>query len=41
MPGNSPASRLTHAATVTGIAVYTLALALTFLLPEPPADLPE
>jgi sugar phosphate permease len=41
MPGNSPSSRLTHAATVTGIAVYTLALALTFLLPEPPAELPE
>ena len=27
--------------TITGIAVYALALGLTFLLPEPPADLPE
>ncbi len=41
MPGVSPAARLTHAATVVGIGVYTLAIALTFLLPEPPAELPE
>jgi hypothetical protein len=41
MPGSSPASRLTHAATVVGIGVYALALGLTFLLPEPPAELPD
>jgi hypothetical protein len=41
MPESSPSSRLTHAATVVGIGVYTLALALTFVLPEPPAELPE
>jgi predicted MFS family arabinose efflux permease len=41
VPGNSPASRLTHAATFVGIGVYALALGLTFLLPEPPAELPE
>ena len=41
MPGSSPSSRLTHAATVVGIGVYALALGLTFLLPEPPAELPE
>ena len=41
MPGDSPASRLTHAATAVGIGVYALALALTWLLPEPPAKLPE
>ena len=37
----SPSARLTHAATVVGIGVYALALGLTFLLPEPPAELPE
>ena len=41
MPGSGPSSRLTHAATVVGIGVYALALALTFLLPEPPVELPE
>lgn len=41
MPGFSPSTRLTHAATIVGIGVYTLALVLTFLLPEPPAELPE
>jgi predicted MFS family arabinose efflux permease len=41
MPGSSPSARLTHAATVVGIGVYALALGLTFLLPEPPAELPE
>jgi predicted MFS family arabinose efflux permease len=41
MPGDSPASRLTHAASAVGIGVYALALALTWLLPEPPAKLPE
>jgi hypothetical protein len=41
MPGISPPVRLTHAATIVGIGVYALALALTFLLPEPPAQLPE
>jgi MFS family permease len=41
MPGTSPSVRLTHAATVVGIGVYALALGLTFLLPEPPAKLPE
>jgi sugar phosphate permease len=41
MPGSSPSSRLTHAATVVGVGVYALALGLTFLLPEPPAELPE
>jgi hypothetical protein len=41
MPGGSPSARLTHAATAVGIGVYALALGLTFLLPEPPAKLPE
>jgi len=41
MPGSSPAVRLTHAATYVGIAVYALAIVLTFFLPEPPAKLPE
>ena len=41
MPGISPSARLTHAATIVGIAVYTLALGLTFLLPEPPVELPD
>jgi hypothetical protein len=41
MPGNSPSARLTHAATAVGIGVYALALALTFLLPEPAAELPD
>lgn len=41
MPGSSPSARLTHAATAVGIGVYALALGLTFLLPEPPAKLPE
>jgi hypothetical protein len=41
MPGVSPSVRLTHAATIVGIGVYSLAFALTFLLPEPPAELPE
>ncbi len=41
MPGTSPSVRLTHAATVVGIGVYALALSLTFLLPEPPAELPD
>jgi MFS family permease len=41
MPGSSPSARLTHAATAVGIGVYALAIGLTFLLPEPPAKLPE
>ncbi|MBV9771962.1 MAG: MFS transporter [Bryobacterales bacterium] len=41
MPGGSPSARLTHAATVVGLGVYMLALGLTFLLPEPPAVLPD
>jgi MFS family permease len=41
MPGGSPSTRLTHAATAVGMGVYALALGLTFLLPEPPAKLPE
>jgi predicted MFS family arabinose efflux permease len=41
MPGSSPSERLTHAATAVGIGVYALAIGLTFLLPEPPAKLPE
>lgn len=41
MPALSPAGRLTQAATVIGIGVYALALALSWLLPEPPAELPE
>jgi MFS family permease len=41
MPGASPSARLTHAATAVGIGVYALALGLTFLMPEPPATLPE
>jgi hypothetical protein len=41
MPGGSPSARLTHAATIVGIAVYLLAIALTFLMPEPPEKLPE
>jgi hypothetical protein len=41
MSGSSPAIRLTHAATVVGVSVYVLALGLTLLLPEPPAELPE
>jgi MFS family permease len=41
MPGSSPSDRLTHAATAVGIGVYALAIGLTFLLPEPPAKLPE
>jgi hypothetical protein len=41
MPGDSPSARLTHAATVVGIGVYALAIGLSFLLPEPPKELPE
>jgi MFS family permease len=41
MPGNSPSARLTHASNAIGIGVYALAFGLTFLLPEPPANLPE
>jgi len=41
MPGGSPSTRLTHAAAAVGMGVYALALGLTFLLPEPPAKLPE
>jgi len=41
MPGSSPSARLTHAATAVGIGVYALALGLTFLLPEPPVNLPD
>lgn len=41
MPGGSPSSRLTHAAAAVGIGVYALAFGLTFLLPEPPVNLPE
>lgn len=41
MPGGSPSARLTHAATAVGIGVYALAIALTFVLPEPPEKLPE
>lgn len=41
MPGVSPSARLTHAATAVGIGVYALAIALTFVLPEPPEKLPE
>ncbi|HJT88493.1 MAG TPA: MFS transporter [Bryobacteraceae bacterium] len=41
MPGAAAAAKLTHAAAVIGIAVYALALLLSFWLPEPPAKLPE
>jgi MFS family permease len=41
MPGGSPSSRLTHAATAVGIGIYALAICLTFLMPEPPETLPE
>jgi hypothetical protein len=41
MPGNSPSARLAHAAAAVGMGVYALALGLTFLMPEPPAKLPE
>jgi MFS family permease len=41
MPGSLPAVKLTYAAAVVGIAVYALALVLTFWLPEPPEKLPE
>lgn len=41
MPGNSPSARLTHAASAVGLGVTAFALGLTFLLPEPPQNLPE
>jgi MFS family permease len=41
MPGISPSSRLAHSAATVGVAIYALALALSFWLVEPPAKLPE
>jgi hypothetical protein len=41
MPGGSPSVRLAHSANAVGIGIYALALGLTFLLPEPPMNLPE
>jgi MFS family permease len=41
MPGVLPGAQLAYAAAVVGVAVYLLALVLTFWLPEPPEQLPD
>jgi len=41
MPGPTPATRLAYAAAGVALFVYVAGLALSFLLPEPPRDLPE
>lgn len=41
MPGATPPMRLAYAAAGVALFVYAAGLALSFLLPEPPRDLPE
>jgi MFS family permease len=41
MPGATPPTRLAYAAAGVALLVYAAGLALSFLLPEPPRDLPE
>jgi len=41
MPGATPAVELAYAAAGVAAFVYAAGLALSFLLPEPPRDLPE
>lgn len=41
MPGATPATQLAYAAAAVAAFVYAAGLALSFLLPEPPRELPE
>jgi hypothetical protein len=41
VPGGSPAAKLAHAAAGVALFVYAAGLALSFVLPEPPRELPE
>jgi hypothetical protein len=42
MPGNTPATKLAYAAAGVAFLVYAIALALSFVLPEPEREeLPE
>jgi hypothetical protein len=41
MPSTIPAAQISYAAGIIGIVVYTGALGLSFIMPEPPETLPE